>query len=147
MPFSVSVFWFRRDLRLDDNAGLYHALASGQPVLPVFIFDTNILDALENKKDSRVHFIHDALTAIQKELVNAGSSLIVSHGTPIDCFKKLLREYSISSVYTNHDYEPFATERDEAVKNLLLENGIGFHTYKDLVIFEKGEVVKKLTIN
>lgn len=143
MPFSVSVFWFRRDLRLDDNAGLYHALASGQPVLPVFIFDTNILGALGNKKDSRVHFIHDALTAIQKELVKAGSSLVVLHGTPKDCFKKLLREYSISSVYTNHDYEPFASGRDEAIKNLLNENGAGFYTYKDQVIFEKSEVVKE----
>lgn len=143
MPFSVSVFWFRRDLRLDDNAGLYHALASGQPVLPLFIFDTNILDALENKKDSRVHFIHDALSAIQKELVNAGSSLMVLHGTSVDCFKKLLQEYSISSVYTNHDYEPFAGGRDEAIKNLLLEHGVGFHTYKDQVIFEKSEVVKE----
>lgn len=142
MPHSVSVFWFRRDLRLDDNTGLYHALNSGHSVLPVFIFDTNILDALENKKDSRVNFIHAALTAMQKELVDLGSSLEVLHGTPVDCFKQLLLEYDVSSVYTNHDYEPSANARDNHIKQLLLENGIGFHSFKDQVVFEKSEVVK-----
>src|SRR4051812_48383185 len=89
----VSLFWFRRDLRLEDNAGLYHALRSGVPVLPVFIFDINILDGLEDKRDRRVHFIHDALTALQQQLVKMGSSLHVLHGTPLECFKQLAGTY------------------------------------------------------
>src|ERR1700744_2744005 len=103
---TVSIFWFRRDLRLEDNAGLYHALKSGVPVLPVFIFDTDILDGLEEKKDKRVHFIHDALEGMQQQLVAMGSTLHVLYGTPSACFNTLARAYTISAVYTNHDYEP-----------------------------------------
>lgn len=138
----VSVFWFRRDLRLDDNAGLYHALSSAYPALPVFIFDTNILDQLEEKKDRRVHFIHCALTDINKVLERSGSSLCVMNGTPIDCFKKLTDEYEISAVYTNHDHEPYAIERDSKTAAFLKAKNIPLHTYKDQVIFEKSEVVK-----
>lgn len=142
MSAPITVFWFRRDLRLDDNAGLYHALSSGYPVLPVFIFDINILDALTEKRDKRVHFIHDALTDIQQKLVKAGSSLQVIHSTPIDSFKMLVQQYNIAAVYTNHDYEPYAQKRDAEVKSFLQANAVAFHTYKDQVIFEKSEVVK-----
>jgi len=138
----VSIFWFRRDLRLDDNAGLYHALKAGIPVLPVFIFDTNILDGLEEKKDKRVHFIHDALKTIQEQLLQKGSSLYVLHGTPLDCFKKLAGEYAITAVYANHDYEPYAGKRDSEIAGYLKGRDIPFYTFKDQVIFEKGEVVK-----
>ena len=142
MKQSISISWFRRDLRLDDNAGLYHALKAGVPVLPIFIFDTDILDGLEEKKDKRVHFIHDALAAMQEQLVKMGSSLYVLHSTPMAAFKKLADEYHIEAVYTNHDYEPYAGKRDKEIGNFLRDNGIAFHTYKDQVIFEKSEVVK-----
>lgn len=142
MSDSVSIFWFRRDLRLDDNAGLYHALRSGNKVIPVFIFDTNILDGLEEKADKRVHFIHDALVHMQQQLVAMGTSLHVLHGTPADCYNELCSKYQIGAVYTNHDYEPYAAKRDKELATILQAKGISFNTYKDQVIFEKDEVVK-----
>ncbi|MCU0470536.1 MAG: deoxyribodipyrimidine photo-lyase, partial [Arcicella sp.] len=95
----ISLFWFRRDLRLHDNAGLYHALKSGNPVLPIFIFDKNILDKLEDKTDRRVTFIHNALSEIQAELVQMGSSLLVKYGTPEEIFPELVNQYDIDTVY------------------------------------------------
>lgn len=138
----VSVFWFRRDLRLDDNAGLYHALRSGHPVVPIFIFDTAILDELDDKKDKRVHFIHQTLHELQETLKATGSTLHVLRGTPLACFKELMETYDIKAVFTNTDYEPYAIQRDEKVAHFLQENGITFSSYKDQVIFEKNEVVK-----
>lgn len=138
----IVVFWFRRDLRLDDNAGLYRALRSEYPVLPVFIFDTTILERLENKKDRRVDFIHQALENIQERLKTFHSSLWVFHGTPENGFKKLMDEYDVKAVYTNHDYEPYAIDHDEVIQKLLDKNKIEFHSYKDQVIFEKNEVTK-----
>lgn len=138
----VSVFWFRRDLRLEDNAGLYHALKSGFPVLPVFVFDTTILEKLESKGDRRVDFIHQVLLELDTQLQDLNSSLFVFHGTPNEMFKKLLAEYEIKSVYTNGDYEPFAKERDEEILKQLEKHNIDFHSYKDEVVFEKGEVLK-----
>jgi deoxyribodipyrimidine photo-lyase len=142
MKQQISVFWFRRDLRLDDNAGLYHALRSGNAVLPIFIYDTNILDALENKKDKRVHFIHNALADLQSKLEEMGSSLYVLNGTPDACFRKLTEAYNIVTVFANNDYEPYARKRDNEVRIFLAGKGIGMHTYKDQVVFEKDEVVK-----
>ncbi len=138
----VNIFWFRRDLRLNDNAGLYHALRSGKPVLPIFIFDRNILDKLEDRTDKRIVFIHAALEEIQGEFTKMDSSLEVFHSTPIEAFQQLITRYKIEKVFTNHDYEPYAKERDSAIGNLLNKSGIGFHTYKDQVIFEKDEVLK-----
>lgn len=138
----ISVFWFRRDLRLDDNAGLYYALKNGLPVLPIFIFDENILDKLEDKKDGRVEFIHQVVFNLNEQLKELGSSINVFYSTPEKAFKELVKEYSIQTVYTNHDYEPYADERDAAVKNLLSKNKINFKTYKDQCIFEKDEVTK-----
>ena len=138
----VSIFWFRRDLRLEDNAGLYHALRSGNPVLPVFIFDAEILEKLEYKSDKRVQFIHQELIRLNKELKEYGSSLLVKVGKPWVVWKELMQEYSVHTVYTNHDYEPYAIARDEKINELLKENGVRFHTYKDQVIFERREVVK-----
>lgn len=142
MKDDISIFWFRRDLRLPDNAGLYHALCSGKPVLPVFIFDTDILDDLSDKTDRRLQFIHDCLTKLQGDVTQYGSSMCVLHGTPADCIKKLTGQYSISAIYTNHDYEPYAIKRDNEIKDLLQELGISFYTYKDQVIFERNEVLK-----
>jgi deoxyribodipyrimidine photo-lyase len=132
------VFWFRRDLRLDDNAGLYHALKENKNVVPLFIFDTEILDKLEDKADARVEFIHDALARIKAEAEALGSSLLVLHGNPVELFKKLHPK----AVYTNADYEPYARNRDASVKQSLEERGIAFRSYKDHVIFEKAEITK-----
>ena len=138
----VNICWFRRDLRLFDNAALYHALRSECPVLPVFIFDRNILDDLEGKKDGRVEFIHSTLLDIQKQLVATGTSLYVRYGTPKTVFKELISEYEIKAVFANHDYEPYAKERDDQIKVLLNKADVSFHTFKDQVIFEKDEVLK-----
>jgi len=142
MKERVAIFWFRRDLRLKDNAGLYHALKSGNPVVPLFIFDRSILDLLENKADRRVEFIHSTLLSIQQELLQLGSSLRVHYDHPEKVFRSLLSEYALSGVYTNTDYEPYATERDGAVGKLLKGAGVSFYSYKDQVIFEKDEVLK-----
>lgn len=138
----VSVFWFRRDLRLHDNAGLFHALQSGQPVLPVFIFDSEILGSLEDNDDRRVEFIHQALNNMQEELVRMGSSLDVRCGKPLQVYQELFAEYDIKEVFTNHDYEPYARKRDQDIGEWLNGKGCAFHTYKDQVIFEKNEVLK-----
>jgi len=135
MPAPITLFWFRRDLRLDDNAALYHALQAGAPVLPIFIFDRAILDDLPEKRDARVEFIHQAV----KDL---GSTLDVRYGQPEAIWTEILREYAVTAVYTNHDYEPYAMQRDAAVEQLLKQKNIPFHTYKDHVVFEKNEVVK-----
>lgn len=132
------LFWFRRDLRLHDNAALYRALSKNKNVLPVFIFDTVILNKLTDKKDKRVEFIHQTLQTIKEELESVGSSLLVWHGNPIDFYSKV----EPRAVYTNHDYEPYANERDTHVRAILEEKNIAFHTFKDQVIFEKDEVLK-----
>lgn len=137
----MTIFWFRRDLRLDDNIGLYHALTSGDEVLPIFIFDKAILSQLP-KDDARVTFIHECLYTIQHQLKEIGKSLAVFHGNPIEIFEKLIREQKINSVYINHDYEPYARKRDKEIYQLFKEHAIEFKTSKDQVIFEKSEVVK-----
>lgn len=142
MSDTIHIFWFRRDLRLRDNAGLYHALRSGLPVVPLFIFDRNILDKLEDKADARVEFIYAALEEMQRELVAAGSTLEVYYGRPEEVFRALLSRYDVKAVYTNHDYEPYARERDDRIGKLLASAGAAFHTHKDQVIFEKDEVLK-----
>ncbi len=136
------IFWFRRDLRLKDNAGLYHALKSGNEVLPIFVFDKTILEKLPNKQDKRVDFIHQSITELNAQLEKNGSSLLVFHSTPLDVFEQLTEQYEISAVYTNHDYEPYANIRDEAVKSFLQTKNVAFNTYKDQSIFEKNEVTK-----
>jgi len=134
----VSLVWLRRDLRLQDNAALYHALRHQKEVLPLFIFDSTILDKLEDKADRRVDFIHQTLSQLQQELTDLGSTLLVLHGNPLDIWKELQPK----AVYTNHDYEPYARERDEAVSKILESKNIVFQTFKDQVIFEKEEVLK-----
>ncbi|MBL0357969.1 MAG: deoxyribodipyrimidine photo-lyase [Chitinophagaceae bacterium] len=139
---TVNIFWFRRDLRLEDNAGLYHVLKAGQPVVPVFIFDPNILDELEDKADRRVEFIHAALEAMQQQLTAMGSSLEVYYGTPAVVFTKLLEKYRVATVFTNHDYEPYALQREQLVETILQEKGALLKTFKDQVLLEKDEVLK-----
>ncbi len=138
----VNIFWFRRDLRIEDNAGLYHALKDGIPVLPIFIFDCNILSRITDKADARVTFIYDTLQRLKSELISLGTDIDVRYGNPNEVFEILLKEYSIKAVYTNNDYETYAKNRDKDVKDKLLSQGCGFHSFKDHVIFEKDEVVK-----
>lgn len=135
---SSTLFWFRRDLRLQDNAALYHALKNNKNVICIFIFDTIILDKLEDRADARVEFILQTLNHLQTQLVELSTSLLVFHGDPVEIYKKL----NPKVVYTNHDYEPYAQQRDEAVKKILARKGATLNTYKDQVIFEKGEVLK-----
>lgn len=141
MKEKISIFWFRRDLRLDDNAALFHSLKSGYKVLPIFIFDKNILDKLEDKKDSRVEFIHQALSRIQEKLILLESSLLVQYGNPKEVWKDLIEDFEIAEVFTNHDYEKYAIERDKEIGELLNANGIAFYTFKDQTIFEKKEIL------
>jgi len=138
----VSVFWFRRDLRIDDNAGLWKALKSGQPVLPIFIFDRNILDKLEERSDARVSFIHQSITAINSQLKEYGSALHVFYSTPMEVMQDLSQKYEVKSVFLNRDYEPYAKERDQQVYDFWKARGIDVIGAKDHVIFEKDEVVK-----
>jgi deoxyribodipyrimidine photo-lyase len=137
----MHVFWFRRDLRLEDNVGLFHALNSGTSVLPIFIFDESILSQLP-KDDARVTFIHQQLEKIQQQLSTFGKSLALFHGKPQEVFSKLVSENKIQAVFTNHDYEPYARKRDFELFHLFKEHNIEFKTSKDQVIFEKSEVVK-----
>ncbi|MCW5899183.1 MAG: deoxyribodipyrimidine photo-lyase [Flavobacteriales bacterium] len=138
----LSVHWFRRDLRLADNHGLFRALTEHGDVLPLFIFDTEILDKLEDKADRRVDFIHRALTGMQEELGKRGSTLLVEHGRPMEVWKQLLERFEITAVTANHDHEPYAIARDKAVGDLLARHGVPFRTFKDISIFERDEVVK-----
>ncbi|MBL7958395.1 MAG: deoxyribodipyrimidine photo-lyase [Flavobacteriales bacterium] len=138
----LSIHWFRRDLRLADNHGLFRALSEHGDVLPLFIFDTDILGKLEDKHDRRVDFIHRALTGIQAELVQRGSTLLVETGRPIEVWKRLLERFEITAVTANHDHEPYAIARDRAVADLLASSGVPFRTVKDISIFERSEVMK-----
>src|SRR5690606_4476899 len=125
MKNEVSVFWFRRDLRLEDNTGLFHALNSPSPLLPIFIFDTEILSSLK-KDDARVSFIYDQLKQLQKELITLGSSVAVYQGKPIDIVRKLSEDYDIKEVFTNRDYEPYARIRDKEIGDFLSSSHIKF---------------------
>ena len=119
MSKKVSIFWFRRDLRLDDNVGFLEALKGDYPVLPLFIFDKDILDKLP-ENDARVTFIFETLQEMRKELQDDyDSSLAMFHDTPEKVFKSLVKDYQIQEVFTNRDYEPYAKERDTSIKELL----------------------------
>ncbi len=142
MKKRVNIFWFRRDLRLNDNAGLFEALRSDLPVLPVFIFDKKILNRLENKHDRRVTFIYLHLKKIDQELKKFKSSLKVYYNTPHEAIEKLLKEFDVNTIFTNHDYEPYARQRDADISLLCEKYNTGFKTFKDQVIFEKSEVNK-----
>ena len=141
MAQKVSLFWFRRDLRLEDNKALNAALNSGNIVLPLFIFDQEILNKLE-VNDARVAFIHQCLESINRKLTALRSGLSVYTGRPSDVFQKLLVEFDLEAVYTNADYEPYALKRDSEISDLLGKHNIPLRTFKDQVIFEPNEVLK-----
>lgn len=138
---SFAAYWFRRDLRIEDNHALYKALQSGHMVLPVFIFDKDILNELQ-KDDARVSFIYERLEKINLEFKKYGSSLLVKIGKPVEVWKEIISGYPISSIYANHDYEPYAIGRDQEIEKLCQTYQIEFKLFKDQVIFEKSEVVK-----
>ncbi len=138
----VNLFWFRRDLRLDDNTGLNAALESQNPVLPIFIFDEDILDQLDDKSDARVNFIYQRLEKINEELKNYDSSILVLKGNVEEIFRQLTAKYEIGGLYVNRDYEPQAIERDEKVRQIVESKGIAYHDFKDQVVFEKDEILK-----
>ena len=137
----ISLCWFRRDLRIEDQTALFYSLQQEEQVLPLFIFDRHILDALEDKTDARVSFIHTQITRLKAYFEQQGSSMLVRYGHPEEIFQKLLTEYEVQSVYTNRDYEPYAQSRDSQVEALLGEKNIPFLSFKDQVIFEPGEIV------
>ena len=141
MENKVSIFWFRRDLRLEDNKGLHEALQSGNKVVPLFIFDKDILESLP-KNDARVTFIYQMLQKLDKELREYRSSLIIKKGKPLEVWRELIEEYTIQRVYTNKDYEPYAIKRDKEIADFLTSKGIRFNAFKDQVIFEENEVLK-----
>jgi len=139
---SVAIFWFRRDLRLWDNAALWNALKSGSEVLPIFIFDRDILDHLTNKRDARILFIHQEVSRLKSELEKFGSSLKIFYGKPQEVFKEILNDYNVKTVFANRDYEPYGQNRDKEIYKLLKTQGVDFEDSKDHVIFEKDEILK-----
>ena len=142
MKTKLNLFWFRRDLRLIDNHGLYEALQSELPVLPIFIFDTNILDKLENKEDKRVDFIFQALEKLNEYLEKQGKSIQIFYGKPLEIYENLSQQYEIGNVFCNEDYEPYAIKRDQEIKDFLASKNINFYQFKDQVIFQKDEITK-----
>lgn len=137
----MNLCWLRRDLRLFDQHALSQALRSGLPTRLIFIFDPSILDDLD-ATDRRVAFIHQKLAEMNRQLQSLGSSLWVFKANPEQVFKQLSKSFQIQAVYTNHDYEPYATTRDEKIREILEQKGIELLTFKDQVIFERAEVVK-----
>ena len=142
MKTKLNLFWFRRDLRLIDNHGLYEALQSELPVLPIFIFDTEILNQLENKEDKRVDFIFQALEKLNEYLEKQGKSIQIFYGKPLEIYENLSQQYEIGNVFCNEDYEPYAIKRDQEIKDFLASKNINFYQFKDQVIFQKDEIVK-----
>ncbi|MBD0400675.1 deoxyribodipyrimidine photo-lyase [Flammeovirga sp. EKP202] len=142
MKKDISIFWYRRDLRLFDNAALSHALKNEAPTLLLFIFDTDIINELD-RDDARISFIYDQLNKINKQLNKVNSGLLVKMGKPLEVYKELDNEFNIKGIYTNEDYEPYAIKRDQEIGGYFNEINIPFHLFKDQVIFAKNEVLKK----
>jgi deoxyribodipyrimidine photo-lyase len=137
----ISLCWFRRDLRIEDQTALFYALQQEEQVLPLFIFDRHILDALEDKTDARVSFIYQQIASLKAFFEKQGSSMLVKYGHPEQIFQELVQEFEVQTVYTNRDYEPYAQSRDGQVEALLAKKNIPFLTFKDQVIFEPGEIL------
>ena len=138
----MNIFWFRRDLRLNDNTALNIALKSGKKTQVIFIFDSKITNELE-PNDPRITFIYRQLNKINKKLNSFGSSLKIYRGDPIIIWQKIIKKSKIDAVYINHDYEPYAIKRDYTLKKILTNENIPFLSFKDQVIFEKNEIIKK----
>jgi deoxyribodipyrimidine photo-lyase len=137
-----TVFWFRRDLRIEDNCGLFHALSENEEVIPIFIFDQNLADSL-NPDDKRIQFIYNSLNELNTDLSKYGSSLLILNNTPAEAFKEILKTFNVQNVYCNEDYEPYAIKRDKEISDLLLTHSIVFKQFKDQVVFSKNDILKK----
>lgn len=137
----LAIHWFRRDLRLEDNRSIQSALSGTLPLLPIFIFDQNILEDLP-RNDPRISFIHQELARIHKKLTTMGSGLLVLQGDPQTVWKSLLKRYEIKAAYWNKDYEPYARDRDRSIHDLLTKNDVEVLEQKDQVIFEESEITK-----
>lgn len=138
----TALFWFRRDLRLDDNHGLYRALTRFERVVPVFIYDSQILGKLDNRSDSRLKLIDEALDDLDQKLSGNGSSVLRLCGDPTVLIPMVARQLGAVAVITNADYEPYARERDQQIYNHLQKAGISFDRYKDHVIFHESDITK-----
>lgn len=139
----ITLFWHRRDIRLHDNAGLAAALQSGYPVVPLFIYDREILDLLPSRRDARVTFIYQQVERIAAQTEEAGGTFLAYYGRPLEVFEQLLSQHEVAAVYTNEDYEPYAKERDAAVAEICQRHGAEFRAFKDQVIFAKNEILTK----
>ena len=139
----ISLFWFRRDLRLEDNRGLFSALEAGFPVLPLFIFDSNILNNLSDKADARVSFIYNQVESLKEKIEKLGGRFYVDYGDPFKIIERITNELPIKNVFTNKDYESYALQRDHSIKDFLEARNITFHLSKDHVIFEEREILSK----
>ena len=135
------IFWFRRDLRLDDNHGLYRALKESRCVVPIFIYDSDITDNIIDN-DHRLKHIFNSVEKLNLDLKKLNKKIFTFKGKPLEIFRSLIRKNKISKVYYNKDYEPYALKRDNSIKNLLIKNSISFEGFKDQVIFEEVEVTK-----
>jgi deoxyribodipyrimidine photo-lyase len=135
------VFWFRRDLRLEDNRGFYEALTSGHQVLPLFIFDQEILGRLPDRNDRRVQFIHHRLQELQQQLRAQGSELLVRNGKPLEVFEQLLGEFAIEGVFLNRDHDPYPKRRDDEVKKFMADRGLLFREFQDHFVFEREQIL------
>src|SRR5688572_1927462 len=138
----INIFWFQRDLRLEDNHGLYQALKGGKPVIPLFIYDTSILSKPFDADSNQAGYLHSTLNKLEKKISTLNSVLLVIEDTPLNAFRLLLNRYKIDAVFTNHDYEPDSIIRNKKIKTLLHVHGIQFLTYKDQVLFEGSEILK-----
>jgi deoxyribodipyrimidine photo-lyase len=138
--FDRALVWFRRDLRVDDQAALYHALRSARQVFCAFILDRDILDTLP-RADRRVEFILGALQVLDEDLRRHGGALIVRHGFATDEIPRLAAELGVQAVFANHDDEPQALKRDALVAELLGSFNVALHTFKDHVVFERREIM------
>ena len=136
------IFWFRRDLRLDDNHALFKALKSGYDVLPIFIFDSNITIKL-NQNDHRLNYINNVLDGLNKRLSENKKKIYTYKGDPIEIISKLIIKLKIKEIYLNKDYEPYARDRDDKIEKLCVANNVSYNSFKDHVIFEEDQIVKK----
>jgi deoxyribodipyrimidine photo-lyase len=141
VQYQNSLVWFRRDLRDFDHAALYHALKNSKQVFCIFVFDTDILDKIENKQDRRVEFIWESIKELKTALQSNGGDLFVKHGSALEIIPAYALQANIHAVFANRDYEPSAVKRDAEIAEKLAENNIQFHDFKDQVIFEKDEIL------
>lgn len=134
-------FWFRRDLRDQDQVGFYQALKSGFPVRPIFIFDQQILSRVVDSSDARVTFIYDEVLKLKQKFQELGSDLIVQYGDPVEIWSELCQDPELQGIYCNHDHEPYPQWRDRQVQKKASEKNIPFHSFKDISIFERSEIL------